>query len=377
MKILFVIDKLNSNNNGISTSTIRFVKHLNDNGHEVRIVTTGEPSENLYIVPERHVMIATEYAHTQGLLFAKASKKVLVEAIGWCDVVHFVMPFKISKVGVKIAKKLNKPFTAAFHIQAENVTYNIGLGNFKCAVNFVYKFFYNGFYKKVKHIHCPSQFIAKELAEHGYKNELHVISNGINSCFKPDKKDKPDNLKDKIIITMVGRHSIEKRQDILINAVAKSKYGDKIQLIFAGKGPRTKYYKKLSKKLPVTPIFASYTTDKLIDVLQTSDLYVHAAAVEIEALSCLEAMACGLVPIISNSQTSATQQFALTENSLFNNGDSYDLANKIDYWIEHTEDKEKYSKLYAESAQKYSIESSIAKFEEMLNTAIEENKAKK
>ena len=88
-------------------------------------------------------------------------------------------------------------------------------------------------------------------------------------------------------------------------------------------------------------------------------------------------MACGLVPIISNSQTSATQQFALTENSLFNNGDSCDLANKIDYWIEHEEDKEKYSKLYAESAKKYSIESSIAKFEEMLNTAIEENKAKK
>lgn len=87
--------------------------------------------------------------------------------------------------------------------------------------------------------------------------------------------------------------------------------------------------------------------------------------------------ACGLVPIISNSQTSATQQFALTENSLFNNGDSCDLANKIDYWIEHEEDKEKYSKLYAESAKKYSIESSIAKFEEMLNTAIEENKAKK
>ena len=32
-----------------------------------------------------------------------------------------------------------------------------------------------------------------------------------------------------------------------------------------------------------------------------SDLYVHAADVEIEAMSCMEAFAGGLVPVIANS----------------------------------------------------------------------------
>lgn len=373
MKILFVIDQYKSQNNGISISTIRFANHLRKIGHEVRIVTTGEPEEDLYIVPERHVFIATWYAHAQDQLFATPKTSVLNEAISWCDVVHFLMPWKLSQVGVKIAKKLNKPYTAAFHVQAENVTYNMGIGKSKIAINFIYALFRNKFYKNVKHVHCPSQFIANELKAHKYTNELHVISNGINDCFMPIQGEKPAECKDKIIITMVGRHSIEKKQDILINAVAKSKYNDKIQLIFAGSGPRTKYYKKLAKKLPNQPIFDKYSTPDLIKVLQYSDLYVHAAEVEIEAVSCLEAMSCGLVPIISNSPLSATKQFALTEKSLFENGNSVDLASKIDYWIEHPQEKAEYSKQYAEHVKNYHIATSIEKFEKMLQTAIDEN----
>lgn len=376
MKILFIIDELNSNNNGISISTIRFVEHLNKNGHEVRVVTTGEPSKGLYIVPERHIFLATRFAHAQGLLFAKPKKDILTEAIEWCDVVHLVMPWKLAKTSLKIARNLKKPYTAAFHIQAENVTYNLGIGKAKLAINMVYHMFNRGFYKNVKHILCPSQFIADTLKKHHYNNELHVISNGINNKFIPVKLEKPAEFKDKFVITMVGRHSAEKRQDILIDAVAKSKYCEKIQLIFAGKGPKTKHYKKIAKKLPVKPIFQSFNTDELIEVLQRSDLYVHAAEVEIEAISCLEAMACGLVPVISNSPRSATKQFALTENSLFNNGDSTNLASKIDYWIEHENEKNKYFNLYAEAAQKYNIDASIAKFEQMLEQAIAENNAK-
>lgn len=375
MKILFVIDQLHSSSNGISISAWRFAKSLRKVGHEVRIVTTGEKDENLYIVPERHVLLASCFAHAQEQLFGLPKADVLLEAIGWCDVVHFFMPWKLSKTGIKVAKKLNKPYTAAFHVQAENVTYNIGLGKCKLAINFVYSYFRNTFYKKVGHIHCPSQFIADELKAHGYKSQLHVISNGINDCFSPSKCEKPQEFKDKFVITMAARHSIEKRQDVLINAVAKSKYRNKIQLIFAGKGPKTKYYKKLAKKLPIQPVFNFYNQKDLIEVLQYSDLYVHAAEVEIEAISCLEAMACGLVPIISKSPTSATKQFARTEKSLFEHGDVDDLANKIDYWIENEEEKQKYSEIYANYAQTYNLASTISNFEEMLKAAIDENNA--
>ncbi|MDE6967886.1 MAG: glycosyltransferase, partial [Clostridia bacterium] len=219
MKILFVVDQFKSGGNGTTISAERFVSCLRNLGHQVRVVTTGHSCEDLYIVPERYVFLATEFARKQGLLFAKPDKKVLTEAIEWCDIVHFVMPFAISKRGVKIAKKLKKPYTAAFHVQAENITYNIGLGRSKLARNIVYYFLKRKFYRRVENIHCPSEFIANELRKHKYKGNLHVISNGVNSVFKPKKCEKPDEIKDKIIITMVGRHSAEKRQDLLIKAV--------------------------------------------------------------------------------------------------------------------------------------------------------------
>ena len=67
----------------------------------------------------------------------------------------------------------------------------------------------------------------------------------------------------------------------------------------------------------------------MVNLLNMCDLYVHAADVEIEAISCLEAISCGLVPVISNCRTSATQQFALYPNSLFKSGDAQDCADKI------------------------------------------------
>ena len=42
---------------------------------------------------------------------------------------------------------------------------------------------------------------------------------------------------------------------------------------------------------------------------------MHSADAEIEAISCIEAFACGNVPIIANSPNSATKQFALVKES--------------------------------------------------------------
>ncbi len=373
MKILLVLDQFNSENNGTTISTIRFAQYLHENGHEIKIVTTGKPAKNLYIVPERYIPIASKLAHRQGMAFGKPVKSILTEAISECDIVHFLMPFKLSKVGLKIARKLGKPYTAAFHVQPENVTYNTGLHKCNIAIAWVYRFFRVRFYNDVKHIHCPSEFIASELRRNHYKGKLHVVSNGIEKSFKPAPKQTPADLKDKIIISMVGRLSSEKCQDVLINAVDKSKYKDKIQLIFAGKGPKANHYKALSKKLPVPPIFGFYTQTELIKILQYSDLYVHSADVEIEAISCLEAIACGLIPVISNSPASATKQFALDDRSLFECGNSAHLASKIDYFIEHENEKAELTAKYLEFSKQFKLEKCIKMIEEMFVEAIKDN----
>lgn len=372
MKILIVIDQYDGANNGTTISARRFVENLRKLGNEVRVISTGKKEKDKYIVKKLRLFPVTNWIVTsQGMTFAKANKEKLTEAIKWADIVHFYLPFFLSIKGMKIAKQMNKPMTSAFHVQPENITYTIGLGKKEKVNDKIYEVFRDTFFNNFKHIHCPSDFIANELIKHGYTAKMHVISNGIEPEWKYLKSKKPEELKGKIIITMVGRLSGEKRQDLLIDAVSKSKYSDKIQLIFAGKGPKELNYMKLSEKLANKPIFNFYPNEELRYILSYTDLYVHTSDAEIEAISCIEAIATGLVPVIAESDKSATSQFALDSRSKFEAGNSRDLANKIDYWLENEKERKEMEVKYADYAKKYRIEESMKKIEEMFKEEIE------
>ena len=378
MKILFVIDAYFTHNNGTSISAQRFADELRQRGHEVRVLTAcDEPKENIYAMPELIIPFFQGIIRKHGFQYAQWRKKLIQEAVEWADIIHCYMPFILEAKAKKVADKMGKPSTAAFHIQPQNITSSLGTGKAKWANELVFKLFRETTYNKYGHVHTPSQFMADEIASRGYTAKLHPISNGIQSDFKWTKCPKSPEFADKILIMMVGRITKEKRQDLLIEAMQYSKYGDKIQLIFAGKGPQYKQYHKLGLKLKNPPIFTYVPKEELINLLGQCDLYVHASDMESEAIACIEAFATGLVPVISNSKLSATKQFALDERSLFEAGDPKDLARAIDYWLDNPEEKNRMEKIYSESAAKYNIKNSIAQFEAMLFEAIKDHEQSK
>lgn len=91
-------------------------------------------------------------------------------------------------------------------------------------------------------------------------------------------------------------------------------------------------------------------------------------------MSCMEAFACGLVPVIAESSRSATPQFALDQRSLFPAGDSTALAKRIDWWIEHPAERVDMERRYAEHAKQYALERSIQQTEDMFRQAIAEQR---
>lgn len=375
MKILIVIDQFDDANNGTTISAKRFAEGLINLGHEVYVVSTGKPNENKYVVKKMPLpIIVSKIIKSQGMTFALPNKDILREAISKVDVVHFYMPFVLSHQALKIAEELDVPHTAAFHVQPENITYTIALGNNTKVNDRIYDFFRDKFFNRFTHIHCPSNFIANELIKHGYTAKMHVISNGVGEDFKYRKNDKKEEFKDKFVITMIGRLSNEKRQDLIFEAIKKSKYNDRIQLVLAGKGPKLNKYKQLGEKLVNKPVIDFFDKEHLLELLGMTDLYIHSADAEIEAISCIEAFACGIVPIIANSKRSATPQFALDDRSLFEAGNSDDLAKKIDYWIEHDDERKEMEYKYAEHAENYRIEKSMKKIEGMFEDAIREHR---
>lgn len=382
MKILMVTDQYYSANNGYTISSRRFAAVLRAHGHEVRIASFAAPGdvpagETAYVMKKLTIPFFDGLICSQGMTFARPDKALLAQAIAWADVVHFVSPFALSHVGIGIARRLGVPYTAAFHVQPENITSSIHLGRVGWVNTAIYRWFRFYIYRYCGHVHCPSNFIAGELRRNGYTSCLHVISNGIDPDFTYRKLPKVPPLQGKFTVLMVGRMSVEKRQDVLIRAVGLSRHASQIQLVLAGQGPRTRYLQKLARSLPNPLILRFFPKPQLLELIAMSDLYVHAADMEIEAMSCMEAFAGGLVPVIANSPKSATPQFALDERSLFTAGDAQDLARKIDYWIENPEERARMEHRYAEHARQYALDACVRQCEQMFAQAIADNGAQR
>ncbi len=372
LRITMVIDTYGVTTNGTTISTMRYAEALRKRGHTVNIIT-GSPSldEYTYTTGYNKFPILYQLSRSQGMPLAKNNTKLLRNVIKDSDIVHFLLPFRIQKKGRKISDILHIPSSSAFHVQPENITSTLYLNNFRNINEYIYRYF-RRYYNKFDHIHCPSKMIADFIRERGYTAKLHVISNGVSPEFIPKTVSKPDNMKDKYIILMIGRLSREKRQDLIIKAVKKLEFEKDVQIIFAGKGPWKSTLVKESKGLTNPLIMNFFTQDDLIDIINYSDLYIHASDSEIEAIACIEAFSCGLVPIISDSKTSATNQFALTKHNLFEASNSDSIAMKVSYLYNHQEVVEQLSKDYIEYSKLFQLENSISALENMFYEAIED-----
>ena len=143
-----------------------------------------------------------------------------------------------------------------------------------------------------------------------------------------------------IRILAVGRFSREKDQATILRALRHSAHARSIQLTLAGRGPTERSLRASARRLLRSNViahpvrFAFLSADELVREVSSSDLYVHAARIEVEGLSALEVLRYGVVPIIARGPLTATSQFALSGDSVYEAGDARALARAIDRWVE-------------------------------------------
>lgn len=352
MKITIVCDVLGEANNGTTLAALNLIRSLKQKGHRVTVLCPDQEKKGVpgyVVVPTRNLGIFNGYVAKNGVSLAKPDDLLISQAVQGADVVHIMLPFTLGRRAVFFAKQMAIPVSSGFHVMAENVTSHVFLQNCGPANRAVYAFFAKT-YRQVDAIHYPTQFL-RDLYEGMYgPTNGYVISNGVNASFVPRPVQKPEAYRDRFVILSTGRYSKEKGQPTLIEAVNRSKYREKIQLILAGSGPREADLRRCSSVLPIAPRFGFYPHDEMVRVLNYADLYIHSAIIEAEGISCLEALSCGLVPVISDSPRCATKAYALTEHSLFHDRDPQDLANKIDWWLDHPQQRQDWSRRYAENA---------------------------
>ena len=380
MVITIVIDSFGDKNNGTTVTAMRMAELMVNKGNEVRIIAyvpKNADFESLKIFKilecDKVIIPVFDFLITgNGYTFADCDEKKIAEFIKGSDVVHIMVPFALEAKVRRVAKIMSIPVTSAYHLQPDSISYNIHLGHIQIVNSFIYYLLNHFAYLYTRTIHTPSETMRDLMIAHGYHGDIHAISNGVSPYFIPMDVKKPEEFKDKFVILMIGRLSGEKRQDLIIKAIGHSKYNEKIQLILCGQGPKRKHYEKMSKRyLANPPIFKFCSQKELRNVINYTDLYIHASDIESEAIACVEAFSCGKVPIISDSKYSATNHFALDEKCLFRKGKPLDLRDKIEYFIEHPEEKEALSKRYIEYSKTFEIGSKVDQLLDMMRLEIE------
>lgn len=378
MKVLIVSNNYYLRGNGVCTAVQALRSRLLEKGIDVRILAceNSEAGGAQPDYPLKHFKfpVFEPIIKANGYRYSKVDKTVIRKAVEWADVIHLMEGFPLQSTAARIASRLGKPCVGTYHIFTDNITANLEIGYDTFVNRLINKWWSSSVYNHCTSVQCPTTKVKEHLEKNGYTSQLRVITNGI-ALSEPVKSDfDPHTRPYRILCT--GRLSNEKSQITLLEAMRQSRYASEIEIHFAGNGPKAKKIKKAAQKLydngtlTHRPVFGFYSADELRQMAADSYLYIHCAIVEVEGLSCLEAIQQGTVPIIAESDLSATSQFALDKRSLFKARDPKDLAQKIDWWIEHPEERAAMGRQYSESVKKYDAADSTAKIIEMYEEAI-------
>lgn len=384
MKILFVINSYYAAGNGMAASCRRTAKYLKEAGHEVGILSgpnllAEEPQPEFplkrFIFPLFQPMI-----ESLGYQYASSDKKMIRKAVEWADVVHLVEPFVLQYKTIQIAKELGKPITTTYHLHPENITCHMGpLFYWKGLNRSLLRMARHFIYNDCAALQCPTENVLDRLRRYHVNAQLHLISNGVvpDPCIRPENP--PQDYLDPerpLKVIYIGRLSAEKDQFTLLEAMRYSQYAKRIQLHFAGQGDAEKKIKRLAAKLvkegvvKYEPVFTFEDRDGLRKLAAGADLAIHCATIEVEGLSIMEALQQGAVPVIAEGPTTGTSQFALDHRSRFPQRNPEALAQRIDYWLSHPQERWEMGKKYSQSIERYDIQKSTEHLIQMFRDAV-------
>ena len=398
LKLLFVINNLYTRGNGLSASARRTITLLRERGHDVRVLSSGSAEQAQacdftapeFALPARRFPLADAIISAQGYAFAKPKRKVIKQAVDWADVVHLEEPFGLQARTAHAAKRAGKPALATYHIHPENITATIHLDGLWPLNALLLASWRRRIYALARVVQCPSDSVRQRLQRWGLGDKLVTISNGVGLApSKPaagtkteycapggrqvETKQTPGEAQPEgeqvYRLLVVGRFSREKDQATILKAMRHSRYASQIQLVFAGRGPTEKSLRRAASHLvrdgvlKHAPSFNFFDAAGLDTQAEQADLYIHAAFIEVEGLSCLEVLRHGVVPVIAHSPLTATSQFALDAHSRFKARDPKALARVIDYWLSDNDRRQTEAQKYLNIGAHYDITDCVSRLE--------------
>jgi glycosyltransferase involved in cell wall biosynthesis len=324
MRIAFVTDTYEYGISGGAVTAVRFVEALRRR-HEVIVVATGEPAPDKVLLPGFQIPIRA--MRENRITFGWPSRSILEPVFASVDLVHVQFPFYLGFRAVKLAKEMGKPLVSAFHVQPENLLHNVGLRAPRVAA-WLHRWWIRHVFQPADAVVVPSPFAAERLQQYGLTTPTYVISNGAHVPMRPRALRR--ERRPPYVLLCVGRLAPEKRQDVIIDAVARCRHRDQVRLVVAGAGALEKRLRARAAKRRLSVEFGYVSNERLAQLYDEATLFVHASEVELEGMAVVDAMAVGLPVLVADAPDSASRAFASGPEFTFRPGDADDLAAHID-----------------------------------------------
>ena len=325
MRIAFVTDTYDEGIAGGVVTATRFVEVLRWR-HHVTVLATGRPAPGKVVLPGFQLPLHSMRANR--FTFGWPSRAILQDVFAQVDVVHVNFPFLLGVGAVRIARRMNVPTVAAFHVQPENLLLNIGIHS-PWLTCWLYRRWVRGFFELADAVVCPSGFAVARLKSFGLSVPTWVVSNGVPTRrLQGTVRHIP--TAPPYVLLCVGRLAREKRQDVVIDAVACCRRRRDIRLVIAGAGPLERSLRARATRRGLTVEFGYVSDERLDQLFAEAHLFVHASEVELQGMAVLEAMASGLPVLVADAPDSAARRFASGPDFLFRPGDPDDLAAHLD-----------------------------------------------
>jgi glycosyltransferase involved in cell wall biosynthesis len=365
--------------NGVYYFVCRIGPLLIEKGHEVAVIAPSESAYfslkkidglDVYGMPSvRGIVYST--IRLPLILFLKARIKRIIKSFK-PDIIHLQDHFFISKVVVKVNRKLRIPIIGTNHFMPENITALSPWENINPLLDKILWKDFSLVFNQVNLVTTPTETGAG-IIRPKLKVDVIAISSGIDlKKFNPEgdtsKVREKYSIPDKPILLYVGRLDPEKHIEEILNSVALSVREIDFCFLIVGKGTRKTQLEQLTNQLGITDnvIFTGFVPDEeLPDLYRLAKCFIIASIAELLSLVTLQAMASGL-PIIA---VNAGALHELVEDKingyLYKEGDIHAILQHIEDIFSNEDLYRQMSKKSLEFVQQHDMNKTLESFENL------------
>ncbi len=396
MRIAFGFDIFYPETNGVITATINLANNLIERGHEVYFFVPKEHKFNentiekgIHIIHVKNVPAwiykGLKLFPIQGWYLQKYFKKYHF------DIVHNTSPWVMGQALNHTARRYHVPVVATHHTLIDQPTYIKyalkidALAN--AATEAIWPVVLRPFFCLTWLITAPNRHTCKQLKEKNPDKDVRFVSNGIDiSRFDENRPQLPlpdgipaSFLGDRTFL-FIGRLGYEKSLDVAIAAFAECHEKNKdAKFLIIGQGPAEHDLKAQAKNLGLTENEILFTglvpNDEIIGsrVINKTLCFVTASISENQAMTVIEALCSGSAVICADVE-SMTDLVSENQGWYFKSGNSHDMAQKMDYVLNHIDEVREKRENALESKNRFDGRIVAQQFEDIYKELIQKGK---